>query len=614
VSQPSSKRPGGVRAGGFSLGLLKGAVTLTLKADRRGFMLSAALQFVGSLAPAGLILIGQRLINELIRHDGRDARLSALLPLTIALAVVSAVVSATAALQQQQQRLLAERVSATTWEGILDVTSRVPFERFEDPKFYDQLQRIKNNAISQPLAVTNSLFGLLGSTVSTTGLLVVVLSISPILAAALLFAGVPTLLVARRTSRIEFAFLVSAMPAYRARQYLRDVLSGRAEAKEIRVFGAERALRARHEQRRERFDDLLAHHTRRRIRYALLTVGCSALFLVLALGLTVALLRAGSIGLADAAAAILAVRFLATSLDQLFRSLGGLFEASTYLADLADFLRQSVPASKTEDGLGPLTSSITLRDVGFTYPGTDRAVLHDVNLEIGANEVVALVGENGSGKTTLAKLIAGLYAPTTGAIAWNGNTYAGVPPHLIHDEIAIIFQDFVRYQLSALDNIGLGDPDRADDLAAAERAADQANALTFLTALPRGMETMLSREFEDGADLSIGQWQRIALARALRKRASLIVLDEPSASLDPRAEAKLFADLREMMRGRTVLLITHRFSSVRLADRIYVLSEGRVVEQGTHGQLTAARGLYADLYALQAAAYDTPLSSEAETS
>jgi ATP-binding cassette subfamily B protein len=226
-----------------------------------------------------------------------------------------------------------------------------------------------------------------------------------------------------------------------------------------------------------------------------------------------------------------------------------------------------------------------------------------VSITIGAGEVVALVGENGSGKTTLAKIIAGLYTPITGTATWDGADYADIGVESVHRQVAAIFQDFVRYQLSALDNIGLGQPEHADDVAAARRAAADAQALDFLDRLPDGLTTLLSREFEGGSDLSGGQWQRVALARALRKDASLIILDEPSAALDPRAEAELFNDIRSMLHGRSALLVSHRLSSVRLADRIYVLREGRIVEHGTHASLVRKDGLYAELYALQAAAY-----------
>lgn len=213
------------------------------------------------------------------------------------------------------------------------------------------------------------------------------------------------------------------------------------------------------------------------------------------------------------------------------------------------------------------------------------------------------MGENGSGKTTLAKLLAGLYTPNRGRICWDGTDLAGVDPAARSERTAVIFQDFLRYHLPVRDNIGLGRHQAIDDLDSVREAARQSGAAEFVERLPAGYETMLGPEFEGGTDLSVGQWQRTALARAFFRDAPLVILDEPTAALDPRAEHELFDRIRSLLGERTVLLISHRFSSVRSADRIYVLAEGAVVEHGTHPELMAAQGLYAELFSLQAAAY-----------
>jgi ATP-binding cassette subfamily B protein len=479
----------------------------------------------------------------------------------------------------------------------------VPLETYESAEFFDQLQRIKNNAIAQPIAVTTAFFGLMGSLVGVISMLIVVVTIAPILVPFMILAGLPTMFVGRRISKIEFSFLVRATPFYRAREYLRRVLSDRDEAKEIRVFGAEPVLRARHTQRRREVEDLLEVHTRRRMRYAMVTVFLSGLALAAALIVVVWMVTTDRIALSAAGAAILAVRFLATSLDQLFRAIAGLFESSTYLADLDAFTSIPVEPPHPLSEPMPTAGTIEVTNVGFTYPGTTTEVLTDISMSIAPGEVVALVGENGSGKTTLAKLISGLYAPTEGTITWGGRKYSDMTRPEIHRNVAVIFQDFVKYQLTALDNIGLGDPSSADDEEAAREAARSANAWSYLEPLPHGLQTILSREYEGGVDLSIGQWQRVALARALRKPAALIVLDEPSASLDPRVEAELFRDIRRILQGRSALLISHRFSTVRLADRILVLRAGRLIETGTHASLMDSGGLYAELFGLQADAY-----------
>jgi ATP-binding cassette subfamily B protein len=246
---------------------------------------------------------------------------------------------------------------------------------------------------------------------------------------------------------------------------------------------------------------------------------------------------------------------------------------------------------------------LVVENVSFTYPGTDRAVLREVSLEIRAGEVVALVGVNGCGKTTLAKLLCQLYRPQSGRILWDVTDTASIDPRSTRKSIAVVFQDFVRYQLDARANVALGRPGRPDDWGAVVEASRSAGAHEFLAALPRGYDTVLSRAFAGGEDLSIGQWQRVALARAFYRDAAFLVLDEPTAALDARAEQDLFESLRQLCRGRSVLFISHRLSSVRSADRIYVLDHGEIVEQGSHDDLVVTGGLYAELFTLQAAAY-----------
>jgi ATP-binding cassette subfamily B protein len=241
-----------------------------------------------------------------------------------------------------------------------------------------------------------------------------------------------------------------------------------------------------------------------------------------------------------------------------------------------------------------------LRGVSFNYPERDRPAVDGVDLEIRAGEVVALVGENGSGKTTLAKIVAGLYDPATGTRCWDG---VKVPASDVRASVTVIFQDFLRYQMTLRDNIVISDPDRpaGDDMAV--DAIRLAGLLPMARELPDGLDTMLGRDLDEGTDLSEGQWQRVALARALHRDTAVVVLDEPTSALDPRAEHQLFADVRATLGGRAALLISHRFSSTRLADRIYVMSNGRVAECGTHGDLMARAGLYAELYRLQSSAY-----------
>ncbi len=558
------------------------------------------MQVVAALSPTALVVIGQLLIAQ---FTGSTPTFGGLFWPVVLFAVASAATSAAGVVQQQQQRLLGERVAAHGWERMLDVTTRVSLDQFESDQFFDHLQRVRNNALTQPVNITSAVFGLLGGVTGVAGLLVVLATIEPLLLPLLLVAGVPSVLLSRRVSRVEFAFLVRATPLYRRRQYFRETLSGREEAKEIRVFAAEGPLRERHAALNQEYDATLARHTSRRRRYALVDVVVTGSLLAGSLALLAYFITTGRLSVAQAGAAVIAVRFLSTGLDQLFRSFGQLLESSAYLSDLRSFMGILTKEPAVSTRPMPLVNGVHVEGVHFAYPDSDRVVLHDVDLTIEPGQVVAIVGENGSGKTTLAKLVAGLYRPDSGSIRWNDDDYAELGAANVRRQIAVIFQDFVRYQMTAADNIALGSPDRMDDSAAVRRAAVAAGADAFLSALPRGYLTLLSKEFEDGHDLSQGQWQRVALARALRKDAQLVVLDEPSASLDPRMEAALFADIRSMLDGRAALLISHRFSSVRLADVIYVMRGGRVIEKGTHDGLIADGGLYAELFTMQAEGY-----------
>jgi ATP-binding cassette subfamily B protein len=282
-----------------------------------------------------------------------------------------------------------------------------------------------------------------------------------------------------------------------------------------------------------------------------------------------------------------------------------LYEATLFIRDYSSFLTLE-PAVEADEGTRPAPHGferLTVENVAFTYPESDRPAVDGVSMEIGKGEVVALVGENGSGKTTLAKMLAGLYRPESGRILWDDVDLDEVDADELRQSVAVIFQDFERYLLPARENVGLGRKERIEDFEAIIEAAARADADEFISGLPEGYETMLGREFAGGFDLSIGQWQRVALARAFFRDAPFVILDEPTASLDARAESRLFERMRELLDGRSVVLISHRFSSVRSADRIYVLHDGRVVEHGSHDQLMAEDGLYAELFTLQARAY-----------
>jgi ATP-binding cassette subfamily B protein len=303
------------------------------------------------------------------------------------------------------------------------------------------------------------------------------------------------------------------------------------------------------------------------------------------------------LGAAAVAAPILVTRFATVGM-----AISQTLQASIFLDDLNDFLnlkQQTFSSTQTRARSTPKISEIKVDSVHFSYPGTEAEALKGVSLTLKPGEVVALVGENGSGKTTLAKIIGQLYRPSSGRVLVNGIDTEELDGAELRKQIAIIFQDFVRYQLTANENVALGDTAHIDDTQRVQSAVDQAGARDFLERLPEKYETILSKAFPGGADLSIGQWQRVALARAFFRDAPFIILDEPTAALDARAEYHLFERLRELRRGRTLLLISHRFSTVRSADHIFVMNQGEIIENGSHDELMQNEGLYAELFNLQ---------------
>jgi ATP-binding cassette subfamily B protein len=346
-------------------------------------------------------------------------------------------------------------------------------------------------------------------------------------------------------------------------------------------------------------------HVRRRVLLSMVSTAAAALATALGLGLLLVLVDRGDVNLADAGAAAVALPLLGSRLTQAFGGLGNVLESGLFLGDLDAFLalRPAALNARGRETAPPGFERLRVENLSFTYPGSDRPAVQDISLHIRRGEVIALVGENGSGKTTLAKLLARLYEPDAGRVIWDDRDALSFDPESLRAAIAVIFQDFLRYELTAAENIGLGRPEKVDDRSSIEVAAVHAGADRVVRDLPMAYDTLLTRAYAGGRDLSLGQWQRIALARAFFRDAQFVILDEPSAALDARAEHELFGTIRTLLEDRTVLLISHRFSTVRTADRIYVLHEGRIVESGNHEALMACNGLYREMFDLQASAY-----------
>jgi len=586
--------------------LARRALRLSRQANPRLARLNLGLQVVGVLLLGLQVLFGRLALQEILTESRSHGSFMHVVPALLGLVAATGLAGLALAAQGNLQRLLGEHVQRAMQATILDVTTSVPLETFESPRFHDDLQRVRINAIMQPLNLAQGLVTVIGGVAGVIVLSVALLAIEPILLPILILAGIPMTLLSRRTGNAEFQFQVRETPNARVRDYLQTVLHERDEAKEIRAFDLADVLSKRWNQNFAAYLVELRRHVGHQVRLALLGASVTMLATAASLGLLIYLAIDGRIALASAGAALIAIRLLAGRLEMTQRGISALFECSLFLQDYDRFLERRPRQTEAPADSGAVVRPFTeLRVEGlrFGYPETEREVLHGISMTIRAGEVVALVGENGSGKTTLAKLLCHVFAPSGGRITWDGIDVSTLDPVAVRRHVGVIFQDFVRYQLSARENIGFGRAEAVGDLDGIVNAARRGGADPFLSRLPDGYETPLGKSFWGGYDLSLGQWQRVAISRAFFREASFLVLDEPTASLDARAEHRLFEQMRELAHGRALLLISHRFSTVRNADRIYVLHDGELVEQGSHDQLMALGGRYAELFSLQANSY-----------
>ncbi|HZD22065.1 MAG TPA: ABC transporter ATP-binding protein [Acidimicrobiia bacterium] len=586
-------------------GTIRAATRLVWSAGRREFLVSSALQVVNGVGIAIQLLLGQRALGALL--DPTSTGMSAVAPWAAAIAATAAVLFIASAVQREQQHILGQLVSREVRGQLLDVAIAVDLEAFETPAFFNRLERARN-ASDQPYNLVSGLSGLIGSAVGVIGVIGALLAIEPLLVPMILLVVVPAWMAASRRGEAFWRRVREMTPNDRERHYLSDLLSARDPAKEVRSFGIAPYLRARYERLYDERIAALRRMARRQLRFSTAANLATGAFLGFTLLLVAWLTTSGNVSVAAAGVAVAGVAVVGARLAGAGWAAGSLSEAALFVDDYQSFV-DLIPALQSNRPSGPAASSfrhLEASGLTFTYPSADQPAIRDVSIELRDGEVVALVGENGSGKTTLAKLLAGLYKPQSGVIRWDGLSVADSDPESLRRSVAVIFQDFQHYHLSASDNIGLGRVEAIDDREGVMQAARRVNADGFIAGLSEGYDTRLGPEFEDGVDLSVGQWQRLALARAFFRDAPFVILDEPTAALDPRAENELFERIRDLLSGRTVLLISHRFSSVRSADRIYVLDDGRIVDHGTHQELMDAGGLYAELFTLQARAYQQP--------
>jgi ATP-binding cassette subfamily B protein len=438
--------------------------------------------------------------------------------------------------------------------------------------------------------------------VAAAGVLAV---LHPVLMPLLVLSVVPIAWAAMRSARLGHRRLLRLIAVWRRQRMFAHLLAAREPAPELRAF----TVRAFVLQEIRR---LLAISTREEIKVSgqqVLTNLVGTMLSAIATGATYAallwLLWTGRMALAAGGAAAYAISMGIGKLREVAFAANHVFEQGLYFADFEGFCELSQARAEPSPGgsAPPAFTEIRLDGVTFSYPGAEQPAVRDVSMRLRRGEVIALVGENGSGKSTLAALLAALHRPQQGTISWDGVDASGFDPDSVRDRVAVVMQEPTRWPLSARANITIGRHRGVTGMSQVEAAARAGDAHDFVMELPRRYDTLLSRHFTDGADLSGGQWQRLAVSRAFFRDAPLLICDEPTANLDARAEHDVYQRLRELAAGRTVVLITHRMASVRDADRIYVLDHGAVVEEGRHPELMRAGGIYAQLFSLQASAY-----------
>ncbi len=564
-----------------------------------------------ALVPAATLWVGKLLLDEVARAvtggfanaDIAYRRLAMLLGLQVGIAVCASLLQT---IYGASRELLGDTLQNRISLRILDKAAALDVESFENAETYDALRNAYNEVGSRPLGVMFQLIGIAQALITLASIGGLMSRLGWQVLPLVLLASIPGVIVSSRFGAEGYRVMRRRATDARHQNYLGSLLTSDTLVKEVRLFGFERYLlngwQAYYGKFRAQFVSLL----RRRSAWGLAATLGSALLIATA---TLSVLRRaaqGTITVGDFSLFVGGIVQIQSQFAALLNSVTGIYESLLYMRNLFEFLElPSRNLDEGEDWRGPI-NSIEFERVSFRYPLTDRDVLSGVSFSVNRGQALALVGENGAGKTTVVKLVTRLFEPTAGRILLNGMDARRFSPRSVQREMSIIFQDYGQYQMTARENIALSRTDKLHDDASMESAGEKSGAVEVVNDLPERYETMLGRLFPGGRQLSGGQWQRLALARLYFRPASVQIFDEPTAALDALAEAAMIDRLREHGRDRITLLISHRFSTVRLAERIVVLHEGSVVESGSHQELLAQRGVYAKLFQLQARGYQDP--------
>jgi ATP-binding cassette subfamily B protein len=501
--------------------------------------------------------------------------------------------------------LLANRYTQYVSVRVMEQASRLDLTTYEDPVFYDRLERARVQATDR-LAMIQQMGRLIQQVITTLVFSAALAWASPWLVLLLAFGVLPSFLGETHYAFLGYAKNFRQTPAKRQMDYLRQVAGSREGAKEVKLFGLNKFFTDRFQSLAHQIyvEDVALSRSKLIIGGLLGIIGTLGYYGAYVYVIWRTLRGAYDIGQFTFLTA--AIQQASSNLQQVFSTASGIADQALFLTDLIAFFEMQPTVHSNPNGLPtptPIRSGFEFRNVSFAYPGTERTVLKNFNLTLSPGERIALIGENGQGKTTVVKLITRLYDPTEGQILLDGIDLREYSLEDLHRNIGVIFQDFMRFEMTARENIAVGRIDQPHQQRDIELAAHKSLADTVVSKLAGGYDQMLGRRFEGGVELSGGEWQKMALARAYLRDAQLLILDEPTAALDARSELEVFERFAELTEGKMALLISHRFSTVRMADRIVVLSGGRLIEEGNHQELMARNGLYASMFEMQAASY-----------
>jgi ATP-binding cassette, subfamily B, bacterial len=502
--------------------------------------------------------------------------------------------------------ILGSRLRHTMSTAVMKHALNLDLHYFEEAEYYDKLQNAREQSEFRPMAILETSFLLIQNAITLLSFIVILISFSPLIALILIVATIPALMAQMRYSNMYHTYRTGHTPESRRMMYLEYLLTVDSTAKEIKLFGLGGPLLNRYNGLFWKLYHLESSLIRRRGAASVLWGGVSSVSYYIAYGWIILQTIGGALTLGDMTLYLTVCRMTQATVQGLLFSIGQLYEGGLFMTNLFGFLglepRMAGPPNPRPVP-ATIAQGIEFRGVSFRYPGRDEWALRDINLYIAAGEKLALVGANGAGKNTLVKLLTRLYDPTEGQILIDGVDIRSYNPDDLRARIGVIFQDFVQYQTSARENIGYGQFDALDDDARVRSAAERGGADDLIRSLPDGYDTMLGHWFERGQELSGGQWQKVALGRAFMRDAEVLVLDEPTASLDAEREYEIFQRFRDLTAGKIALLISHRFSTVRMADKIVVIDAGQLTELGSHDELLARDGTYARLFNLQAEGY-----------